>query len=96
MRATIILSFVVCFPSLIKADEPSPQPRPTAADFIEIKSGASHDRIEHLRSAADHLAKGGMKEEAEKLRQQVDAMEQGHAEALLAQKETELDALRGG
>jgi Flp pilus assembly secretin CpaC len=94
MRATILLSIVVCFPALIHADEAAPQPRRAAADPIEVKSGALLDRAEHLRIAADHLAKGGMTEEGEKLRQQVDAMEQGHVEALLAQKEKELDALR--
>jgi hypothetical protein len=89
----LILALFVLFPADLLADEPASSTAPDGEDAA-IKSDVSAEQFEHLRSAAEHLAKGGLGEEAEKLKQQIAAMEHGQAEALLAKKEKELDRLR--
>ncbi len=54
----------------------------------------SDQQVSDLRKAAEHLEKGGLKDEAAKLRQTIEAMESNRGHELLAQKQKELDALQ--
>jgi Flp pilus assembly secretin CpaC len=88
----VVSAFLFC--GIATADEPSPPSDDLAASVVASNDDASQIRLNHLRSAAEHLSKAGMKDEADKLREQIAAMEQGQAEALLARKEMELNAVR--
>jgi Flp pilus assembly secretin CpaC len=79
------------------AVDPPAQPPTPVVSHAQSASPAivrSKEQIDHLKSAAEHLANAGRKDEADKLREQIAAFESGQAEALLAKKEKELDAIR--
>jgi hypothetical protein len=92
------VSAIAIFLHSVRADDPPPPqpPTPVVAPAPSARPTAllSKEQIDHLKSAAEHLAKAGRKDDAEKLREQIAAIESGQAEALLAKKEKELDALR--
>jgi hypothetical protein len=97
---TIVLALVsaiaISSHNALAVDPPAQPPTPVVppAPSAPPSAALSKDHIDHLKTAAEHLAKAGRKDEADKLLEQIAAFESGQAEALLAKKEKELDALR--
>jgi Flp pilus assembly secretin CpaC len=86
MRARFCLGpmVLVALSQFASADPPANSPL----------AAKSTQQIQNLRKAAEHLEKGGLNDEAAKLRQTIEAMESDRGNELLAQKEKELDALQ--
>jgi hypothetical protein len=96
---TIVLAFASAIAILLNnalaVDPPAQPPTPVVPQVTPAPPPAAmpKEQLDHLKTAAEHLAKAGRKDEAAKLREQIAAFESGQAEALLAKKEKELDAL---
>src|SRR3954451_15741833 len=86
---------VVLFASFrfANAAEPQSQP-PLPLEQSSQSRTAAKEQVDHLKAAAEHLAKAGWQADADKLREQARVIESSQIDALVARKEKELDAIR--
>ena len=90
-----IISHVAIVSQFVRADEPLPSKTLSrVAQPVPSLPTLSQEQLKHLKAAADHLAKAGRKDEANKLLKQAAMVEGGQAAALLAKKEKELVRLQ--
>jgi len=98
MRTTVLAfasAIAILSHNAVADDPPALPPTPVAPQAAPAPPAAAlpKEQLDHLKTAAEHLAKAGRKDEADKLREHVAAIESGQAAALLTKKEKELDAL---
>jgi hypothetical protein len=83
-----VLAIAIASGTALAVDPPAQPPTPVVAPSPAGVPQATlpKEQLDHLKSAAEHLASAGRKNEADKLREQIAAIEAGQAGACWRRK----------